>query len=70
MTTLPAYERDPRLRELDVEVLAAGVEDGRAWGHLSDTVLYPEGGGQPANAPAGHQHGKSVCRIDHCVSCC
>ena len=49
MTTLPAYERDPRLRELDVEVLATGVEDGRAWAHLSDTVLYPEGGGQPAD---------------------
>lgn len=49
MNPPPAYERDPRLRELDVEVLAAGVDDGRAWARLSDTVLYPEGGGQPAD---------------------
>ena len=49
MTTLPAYERDPRLQELDVEVLATGDDAGRAWAVLSDTVLYPEGGGQPAD---------------------
>ena len=49
MTTLPAYERDPWLRELDVEVLETGVEAGRAWARLSDTVLFPEGGGQPAD---------------------
>lgn len=52
MATLPAYERDPRLFELDVEVLATGVEEGgqgRPWARLSDTVLYPEGGGQPAD---------------------
>ena len=49
MTTLPAYERDPRLRELAVEVLETGVQDGRAWARLSDTVLFPEGGGQPAD---------------------
>jgi alanyl-tRNA synthetase len=49
MTTQPAYERDPRRRELDVEVLATGVEAGRAWARLADTVLYPEGGGQPAD---------------------
>jgi len=47
--SLASYERDPRLRELDVEVLAAGDESGRAWARLSDTVLYPEGGGQPAD---------------------
>lgn len=46
---LPAYERDPRRRELEVEVLAAGEDDGRHWARLSDTVLYPEGGGQPAD---------------------
>jgi alanyl-tRNA synthetase len=49
MTTLPAYERDPRLRELDVEVLATGVEEGRVWARLSDSVLFPAGGGQPAD---------------------
>jgi len=47
--SLAAYERDPRLRELEVEVLAAGEESGRAWARLDDTVLYPEGGGQPAD---------------------
>jgi Ser-tRNA(Ala) deacylase AlaX len=46
---VPAYERDPRLRELDVEVLAAGEEGERPWAKLSDTVLFPEGGGQPAD---------------------
>ena len=49
MTDPPAYERDPRRCELEVEVLAAGSEDGRSWARLSDTVLYPEGGGQPAD---------------------
>src|SRR5262245_37514779 len=48
-TEMAGYERDPRLRELDVEVLAAGDEGGRPWARLSDTVLYPEGGGQPAD---------------------
>jgi Ser-tRNA(Ala) deacylase AlaX len=47
--TLPAYERDPRLRELDVEILSTGVEEGRPWARLDDTVLFPEGGGQPAD---------------------
>ncbi len=46
---LSAYERDPRQRELEVEVLAVGEEGGRPWARLSDTVLYPEGGGQPAD---------------------
>jgi len=44
-----AYQRDPRQRELAVEVLATGEEAGRPWVRLSDTVLYPEGGGQPAD---------------------
>ena len=48
-TALAAYERDPRLRELEVDVLAVGEESGRPWARLSDTVLYPEGGGQPAD---------------------
>lgn len=46
---LPAYERDPRRRELDAEVIAVGEESGRPWARLADTVLYPEGGGQPAD---------------------
>src|ERR1044072_2667912 len=48
-TALAAYERDPRLRELEVDVLAVGEESGRPWARLSDTVLYSEGGGQPAD---------------------
>ncbi len=49
MPTLPAYERDPRLRRLETEVVAAGEDQGRPFVVLADTVLYPEGGGQPAD---------------------
>ncbi len=45
----PAFERDPRLRRLETEVLAAGEDDGTTWVVLADTILYPEGGGQPAD---------------------
>jgi Ser-tRNA(Ala) deacylase AlaX len=46
---IPAWERDPYLVELDVVVRAAGDESGRPWAVLSDTILYPEGGGQPSD---------------------
>jgi Ser-tRNA(Ala) deacylase AlaX len=46
---VPAYERDPRLVHLDTEVLASGVDGDRPFVMLADTVLYPEGGGQPAD---------------------
>ncbi|NTV75390.1 MAG: alanyl-tRNA editing protein, partial [Holophaga sp.] len=46
MSDLAAYERDPYLTELDTAVLRTG-EDGRPFAVLADTVLYPEGGGQP-----------------------
>ncbi|HVS14576.1 MAG TPA: alanyl-tRNA editing protein [Thermoanaerobaculia bacterium] len=56
MTTLPAYERDPYRRRLDVVVLEIATrEPERAgeprwtWAALDDTLLYPEGGGQPAD---------------------
>lgn len=49
MEHLPAYERDPRLRTLETEVVASGDHDGRPFVVLADTVLYPEGGGQPAD---------------------
>ncbi len=49
MPEIPAYERDPRLTRLDTEVLSAGDEAGRPFVVLADTVLYPEGGGQPAD---------------------
>ena len=48
-SVLPAFERDSRLRELEVEVITVGDEGGRSWARLADTVLYPEGGGQPAD---------------------
>jgi Ser-tRNA(Ala) deacylase AlaX len=49
MTTVSAYERDPFLRELETEVVSAGTERGRPYVVLADTILYPEGGGQPAD---------------------
>jgi len=44
---IPAYERDPRLTRLETEVVDAGEDQGRPFVALADTVLYPEGGGQP-----------------------
>lgn len=44
-----AYEEDSYLRELDTEVVEVGQEAGRPYAVLADTVLYPEGGGQPAD---------------------
>ena len=44
-----AYEREPYRSRLVVQVLAVGEEDGRPYAVLDDTVLYPEGGGQPAD---------------------
>jgi misacylated tRNA(Ala) deacylase len=46
---IPAYERDPRLTRLETEVVDAGEADGRSYVVLTDTILYPEGGGQPAD---------------------
>jgi Ser-tRNA(Ala) deacylase AlaX len=45
-----AYEREPYRRALDVEVLEIELDEhGGIWAALDDTVLYPEGGGQPAD---------------------
>ena len=49
MSVTRSYEREPFLAELSVRVVATGVEEGRPWAVLDDTVLYPEGGGQPAD---------------------
>lgn len=49
MSETPAYERDSRLTRLDTEVVGAGEDDGRPFVVLADTVLYPEGGGQPCD---------------------
>lgn len=45
----PAYERDPTLTRLETTVSGSGERDGRPFVVLDDTVLYPEGGGQPAD---------------------
>ncbi len=49
MQDIPAYERDPLLTTLDTEVVATGADKGRSFVALADTILYPEGGGQPAD---------------------
>jgi Ser-tRNA(Ala) deacylase AlaX len=49
MPHIPSYERDPRLTRLETEVVATGEDQGRPFVVLADTVLYPEGGGQPAD---------------------
>jgi alanyl-tRNA synthetase len=49
MPVVPAYEREPYRTTLDAEIVAAGEEKGRPFAVLSDTILYPEGGGQPSD---------------------
>ena len=49
MSDLPAYERDPYLKELATEIVETGTEGGRPFAVLADTIMYPEGGGQPAD---------------------
>lgn len=49
MDPVPGYERDPRLRRLETEVVATGEDEGRPFVVLADTLLYPEGGGQPSD---------------------
>jgi Ser-tRNA(Ala) deacylase AlaX len=48
--SLPAYHRDPWLRTLTTEVVRVGATGaGQPLVVLADTILYPEGGGQPAD---------------------
>lgn len=49
MSAPRAFERETYRTELPVLVIGSGVEEGRPWVVLDDTVLYPEGGGQPAD---------------------
>lgn len=44
-----AYDSDPYRTELAVAVLHTAEQDGRRYVVLDDTILYPEGGGQPAD---------------------
>jgi Ser-tRNA(Ala) deacylase AlaX len=49
MHAMLAYERDSYLREFETEIVESGVEGERPFALLADTILYPEGGGQPAD---------------------
>jgi Ser-tRNA(Ala) deacylase AlaX len=46
---IPSFERDPYRTTLDAEVVRTGEEGGHPFVVLSDTILYPEGGGQPSD---------------------
>ena len=43
------YEREPARREAEAEVVETGEHAGQPFAVLSDTIFYPEGGGQPAD---------------------
>ena len=49
MSQIFAYERDPYLKNLGVNITTIGDHDGRPYAVTDDTILYPEGGGQPAD---------------------
>lgn len=49
MSTPPAYDRDPYLKALETRILRVDQERDRPFAVLEDTILYPEGGGQPAD---------------------
>ncbi len=44
---LPTYEREPYRTTLDASILEVKGDSGRAYALLDDTILFPEGGGQP-----------------------
>ena len=44
---LPAYEREPYRTTLEASILEMRDDAGRAYALLDDTILFPEGGGQP-----------------------
>lgn len=44
-----AYYKDTYLKELEADVLSCKAEDSHFISVLSDTVFYPEGGGQPCD---------------------
>ena len=49
MTMRPAYETDPYLKVLETEICQVACDAARPYAVLADTILYPEGGGQPAD---------------------
>ena len=50
--TISSYEKEPYLTELDTVVVEIGLDGDRPFAVLEDTILYPEGGGQPTDAGA------------------
>jgi len=46
---VPLYEREPYQTESLTVIVSVGEEGGRPFALLSDTIFYPEGGGQPAD---------------------
>ncbi len=49
MKKTPSYEKEPYLRELETKITSVGTENGLPYADLDDSVLYPEGGGQPGD---------------------
>ena len=49
MSRLFAFEKEPYRSRLDVNVVELGEEGGRPFAVFDDTILFPEGGGQPAD---------------------
>jgi alanyl-tRNA synthetase len=49
MSGLGGFEREPYLTRLEATVLRTGTDGNRPFAVLDDTILYPEGGGQPAD---------------------
>jgi len=49
MSASPLYWRDPFQRELITQVTAHDQSPDEPWVVLADTIMYPEGGGQPSD---------------------
>jgi Ser-tRNA(Ala) deacylase AlaX len=47
--SVPCFEREPYTCEIETELHGVGHEGERVFVLLADTILYPEGGGQPAD---------------------
>ena len=46
---IPVYHRSPFAEGMNTEVVDAGVGPAGAWVETADTIVYPGGGGQPAD---------------------
>ncbi|MEJ2580649.1 MAG: alanyl-tRNA editing protein, partial [Acidobacteriota bacterium] len=62
--TVRVYLEDQFLTELQAEVVKADAQDGRPYAVLSETIFYPEGGGQPADR--GHLGSAEVVDVQTC----